>query len=89
MSLESNSSSYSSLSNAALLRKLIGVRQTQKCYRGSLAEVFASSCQASLPERCVVARELVKRWLAEELKRGCVLDAPGTSVLSFTERGLL
>jgi DNA repair protein RadC len=70
-------SSYSSLSDTSLMVKLIGVRQTQKHYRGSLGEMFNSIHHDDrLPERCVVARELVKRWLDEELKRGCVLNSP-------------
>lgn len=69
--------SYSSLSDTVLLERLIGVRQTQKRYRGSLGEMFTpNSQQNTLPERCVVARELVKRWLDEELKRDCVLNSP-------------
>lgn len=70
-------SSYSSLSDTALLEKLIGVRQTQKRYRGSLGAMFTSSHhQNVLPERCMVARELVRRWLDEELKRESVLSSP-------------
>lgn len=69
--------SYSALSDKELLEKLIGVRQTQKHYRGSLGEMFtAAHHDDALPERCVVARELVRRWLNEELKRDCVLNAP-------------
>lgn len=69
--------SYSRLSDKELLEKLIGVRQTQKHYRGSLGEMFtAAHHDDALPERCVVARELVRRWLNEELKRDCVLNAP-------------
>lgn len=69
--------SYSNLSDTELLEKLIGVRQTQKHYRGSLGEMFASGHrQDKLPERCMVARELVRRWLDEELRRDCVLNAP-------------
>ena len=72
-------SSYSSFSDSALLEKLIGVRQTQQFYRGSLAPLFASdSEQDALPEQCLVARELVKRWLGEELMHGDMLNAPGT-----------
>ncbi len=71
-------SSYSSLSDTELLGKLIGVRQTQKCYRGSLGAMFISAHHPDkLPERCVVARELVRRWLDEELKREGVLNSPG------------
>lgn len=68
---------YSRLSDIELLQKLIGVRQTQKHYRGSLGEMFtAAHHDDTLPERCVVARELVRRWLDEDLKRDCVLNAP-------------
>lgn len=68
---------YSLLSDVELLGKLIGVRQTQKLYHGSLASLFASGHdQDMLPEKCVVARELVRRWLGEELKRESVLNAP-------------
>ena len=69
--------SFSRLSDIELLQKLIGVRLTQKLYRGSLGSLFASGhYQDKLPEKCVVARELVRRWLDEELKRECVLNAP-------------
>lgn len=69
--------SYSTLSDTELLEKLIGVRQTQKHFRGSLGEMFtAAHHDDALPERCVVARELIRRWLDEELKRECVLNAP-------------
>lgn len=65
------------LSDTELLEKLIGVRQTKKLYRGSLGEMFTSAHnQEKLPERCLVARELVRRWLDEELRRECVLNAP-------------
>jgi len=69
--------SYARLSDTELLEKLIGVRQTSKHYRGSLGEMFSSEHnQCKLPERCLVARELVRRWLEEELRRECVLNAP-------------
>lgn len=69
--------SFSRLSDIELLQKLIGVRQTQKLYRGSLGSLFASGhYQYKLPEKCVVARELVRRWLDEELRSECVLNAP-------------
>lgn len=69
--------SYSRLSDIELIQKLIGVRQTQKLYRGSLASLFVSThSQDRLPEKFIVARELVRRWLNEELRRDCVLNAP-------------
>lgn len=69
--------SYSMLSDAELMEKLIGVRQTQKHYRGSLGKLFAAAqLNNSTPERCLVAKELIKRWLDEELRRDCVLNTP-------------
>ncbi len=68
---------YSRLSNVELLQKLIGVRQTEKLYHGSLASLFTSAHDTDkLPEKCVLARELVRRWLDEEIRRDCVLNAP-------------
>jgi DNA repair protein RadC len=63
------------LSDTELLEKLIGVRQTQKHYRGSLVKLFAP---VDAPEKCVVARELVKRWLGEEIKHGDMLNSPAS-----------
>lgn len=74
--MSSPSSLYANLSDAELLTKLIGVRQTQKLYRGSLGAMFTPVGTGQLPERCMVARELVRRWLDEELKRDCVLNSP-------------
>jgi len=69
--------SYACLSDTELLQKLIGIRQTQKHYRGSLGELFASEQnQVKLPEKFIVARELVRRWLNEVLRRDSVLNAP-------------
>jgi DNA repair protein RadC len=65
-----NVSAYSNLSDTELLGKLIGVRQARKLYRGSLAALFAASHEPDPQHaKCVIARELVKRWLNEELKR--------------------
>lgn len=66
---------YSRLSDSELLQKLIGIRQTRKLYQGSLSTVF-SERHNTVPEKCAVARELIRRWLDEELRRECVLNAP-------------
>lgn len=66
---------YSRLSDSELLQKLIGIRQTRKLYQGSLSTVF-SERNNTVPEKCAVARELIRRWLDEELRRECVLNAP-------------
>lgn len=68
---------YSLLSDADLLGKLIGVRQARKLYSGSLAPLFTSAHgQDTPPEKCAVARELVRRWLGEEIRHGSMLSAP-------------
>jgi len=68
---------YACLSDHELLQKLIGIRQAEKFYRGSLGTLFASEQnQVKLPEKCIVARELVRRWLDEEMRRDSVLNAP-------------
>jgi DNA repair protein RadC len=70
---------YSGLSDTELLGKLIGVRQTQKRYRGSLGAMFAPvHGKDKQPEKCVVARELVRRWLVEEIMHGDMLNSPAT-----------
>ena len=77
--MNSSSSLYANLSDTELLTKLIGVRQTQMLYRGSLGAMFTpvgTGNHSELPERCMVARELVRRWLDEELRRDCVLNSP-------------
>lgn len=70
--------SYSSMTDTELLKRLIGVRQAKKLYRGSLTPLFAASShdKDTPPERCLVARELVKRFIGEELQHGCVLTQP-------------
>lgn len=75
--MNSTNPTYSRLSDIELVRKLIGVRQTRELYTGSLSSLFASGKdEFTLPEKCVVARELVKRWLDEEIRRESVLSAP-------------
>lgn len=71
MNHSTGDASYQSLSDTELLGKLVGVRQAKKLYQGSLASVFTSGHDAPL-----VARELVKRWLCEEIKQGDALNSP-------------
>ncbi|MFH2140170.1 MAG: DNA repair protein RadC [Pseudomonadota bacterium] len=69
--------SYSSMSDTELLRRLIGSNQARKLYRGSLTPLFAESHdRGTPPEKCLVARELVKRFIGENLHVGCVLTQP-------------
>lgn len=70
---------YANFSDMDLLGMLIGTRESRKLYRGSLQPLFSSSPEAGKPQEiCTVARELVKRWLNEELKRECLLSAPSS-----------
>ena len=65
---------YASCSNEELLKDLIGARQARSLYRGALQPLFSGG---SAPAKLLVARELVKRLLSEELKRGSTLTSPG------------
>lgn len=66
------------LSDVDLLAKLIGVSESRRRYRGSLKSIFSPSADEELVEICVVAKELVRRWLDEELRRECTLNSPGS-----------
>jgi DNA repair protein RadC len=66
----------SGLPDLDLLQRLVGVREARRLYRGSLQPFFAPSQTGPANEKCAVARELVKRWIGEELKRDCVLSQP-------------
>lgn len=69
----------SRLSDIELLAKLIGVQESRRRYRGSLKSVFSPSVdEEESVELCVVAKELVRRWLDEELRRECTLNSPGS-----------
>lgn len=73
------SSYMTSLSDRDLLTKLIGAKESRRLYQGSLQPLFAPP--AASPDKneiCAAARELVRRWLDEELHRDCVLSSPAT-----------
>ena len=74
---------YAAMPDAELVRRLIGHRAAQKLYRGTLAPLFSTSDGSpEPPERCLVARELVKRWLGEQLEIRPILSSP-TAVRDF------
>ena len=73
-----NSAYITRLSDVDLLAKLIGVSESRRRYRGSLKSIFSPSADEELVEICVVAKELVRRWLDEELRRECTLNSPGS-----------
>lgn len=67
---------YASFSNRDLLKKLLGSRQGRRV-RGSLRSIFTSDLQGGeVPARLLAARELVKRWMLEELCSGPALTSP-------------
>lgn len=70
----------SRLSDVDLLSKLIGIKESRRVYRGSLQPLFsATATDSKAPyEVCAAARELVMRWLGEELRRDCCLSSPGS-----------
>ena len=63
-------------SDEELLSQLIGTQECQRLYSGSLQPFFGRDLSEGVPAQCLVARELVKRWLAEELARRAVFAAP-------------
>ena len=68
---------YAQLSDADLLGKLIGTRESRRLYRGTLQPLFdVSSDESVARQKLVVARELVRRMLAEEMAHRCALASP-------------
>lgn len=70
--------SYDRLTDADLLAKLVGVRESRRLYKGNLRSLFTSPPEADLAgEKCAVARELVMRALREEMEARDALASPG------------
>lgn len=66
-------------SDLELLGKLIGAQESRRLYRGSLHSLFSHTEDGRQPhEVCAAARELVSRWLNEELRRDCLLSSPAS-----------
>jgi DNA repair protein RadC len=60
-------------SDLELLQKLLGVREAKKIYStGSLNALFNDQA----PEVCLIARELLTRWLDQEIKTMDALNSP-------------
>lgn len=71
-----NSREYESVSDAELLGKLIGARQSQKLYHGRLRPLFSEDVEPSATHRkCAIARELVLRSMRESLDVGTALTS--------------
>ena len=68
---------YSTLSDRELLGRILGVRNAQRVYRGSLSSLLSPEnvgCQ--MTAKLHAARELVRRSLSEELQRRPVFSSP-------------
>jgi DNA repair protein RadC len=67
----------SGLATVDLLGELIGEDAAQNVFAGSLSALFdESSNQDPRTRRCLVARELIQRWLIEDLRNGMTLTSP-------------
>ncbi len=68
-----NSMDVKRYSDLELLGKLVGVRQAKKIiYAGGLNAMF----EEDAPAVCLVARELLTRWMAEEMKEAIEINSP-------------
>jgi DNA repair protein RadC len=68
---------YSQNTNIELLKRLIGNRAAKRLYRGKLAPLFAHQGAPNRShQKLAAARELVERWLEEELASAVSLSAP-------------
>jgi DNA repair protein RadC len=68
---------YTHLSDAALLQKLIGARESRRLYQGSLASLLSQSGRTGAGhDKLFAAQELVRRALREELQQRDALSSP-------------
>lgn len=67
---------FKNYSDLELLSKLLGVREAKKIYAsgGGLNAIFRENA----PEVCLVARELLTRWMGAEMIQGEALNSPHT-----------
>lgn len=71
-----NSMNVAAMSDRQLLARLVGEHAAARFYQGTLKPLFSGEASQA-HEKCAVARELVMRYLGEEMKARCVLTAPG------------
>ena len=68
---------YPQLSDAALLQKLIGARESRRLYQGSLASLLSQAGGTGAGhDKLFAAQELVRRALREELTHCDALSSP-------------
>jgi len=70
---------YSCLSEVELLGYVVGRRTAARLYQGALAPLFAEGDEPKGREKLLAARELVRRMLAEEMRRESVLSSPSAA----------
>lgn len=63
-------------SDRELLGHLVGAAAARRLYQGSLRPLFTPEDGEQGDRRCAAARELVKRWLAEEMQARSVFCSP-------------
>ena len=73
---EESDMDYSSVSDVELLARIVGPRVAGRIYQGALAPLFSPDKGPNGREKLLVARELIRRMLAEEMRRDCVLSSP-------------
>ena len=64
------------VSTIELLGRLIGRRNAKRLYRDSLMPFFKPEAEEAHHVRLLAARELVRRWLEEDLRNGVELLNP-------------
>jgi DNA repair protein RadC len=70
-------SSLAAASNEDLLGQLIGPKTARRLYRGNLGEIFDLAASGRRAHRkCLAAKELLRRALAEDLNRRDALTSP-------------
>ena len=62
-----------------LLSRLLGKRTAKRVYRGSLTDLFLDeTCRTDVKMRLRASRELVQRWMLEDMRQQPVLANPRT-----------
>src|ERR1043166_8915386 len=68
---------YAKCSTLELLQSVIGARSAKRVYQGSLTPLFTGKHLGNRHYRMLAAaRELVQRWVAEDLRGKVVLSNP-------------
>src|SRR5258708_6957467 len=63
-------------SDVALIERIVGARHAKRIYSGSLQPLFEAGLVTVAHMKLAAARELVSRWLAEELRAREALASP-------------